>query len=66
MAYAESGYFEMPNWQFVDVIAPERFEAFCEEWIKAGSQALGGCCGLTAEHIQAAVRARASMSNAGR
>jgi methionine synthase I (cobalamin-dependent) len=66
MAYPDSGYFEMPNWQFVGVIAPERFEAFCRGWIKAGVQVLGGCCGLTVEHIEAAVRARAYMSNAGR
>jgi len=66
MAYPDSGYFEMPNWQFVDVITPERFESFCQEWIKAGVQVLGGCCGLTAEHIQAAVRARASTSNTAR
>src|SRR6059036_2707122 len=26
-AYPESGYFTMPNWQFVDVIAPEDFAA---------------------------------------
>ena len=26
-AYPESGYFTMPTWQFVDVIAPEDFAA---------------------------------------
>ena len=61
MTYPGSGYFEMPNWRFVDVIAPERFEAFCQEWIKAGVQVLAGCCGLTAEHIEAAARARAAV-----
>jgi hypothetical protein len=32
--YPDSGYFEMPNWQFVDVIASERFEAKqgCKFW----------------------------------
>jgi homocysteine S-methyltransferase len=58
--YPDSGYFEMPNWRFDDVITPARFEAFCQEWIKAGVQVLGGCCGLSAEHIQAAARARAA------
>ncbi len=62
MAYPDSGHFEMPNWQFVDVIAPERFEVFCQEWIKAGVQVLGGCCGLTPEHIKAAARARAAAA----
>jgi homocysteine S-methyltransferase len=62
MAYPDSGYFEMPDWRFVDVIAPQRFEAFCRDWIAAGAQILGGCCGLGPEHIRAAVRARSGAS----
>ncbi|MDX1710161.1 MAG: homocysteine S-methyltransferase family protein [Rhodovibrionaceae bacterium] len=58
MAYPDSGHFEMPDWQFVDVIPPETFEEFCREWMASGVQVVGGCCGLTPEHIQAAVRAR--------
>ncbi|MEE9250682.1 MAG: homocysteine S-methyltransferase family protein [Alphaproteobacteria bacterium] len=58
MAYPDSGYFEMPDWRFVDVITPQRFEAFCRDWIECGVQILGGCCGLTEEHVRAAVRAR--------
>jgi methionine synthase I (cobalamin-dependent) len=60
MAYPDSGYFEMPDWRFVDVIAPERFAAFCRDWIASGVQIVGGCCGLTPDHIRAAVRARAA------
>ncbi len=62
MAYPDSGYFEMPDWRFVDVIAPQRFESFCRDWIAAGVQIIGGCCGLTPDHIRAAVRARAAAS----
>ena len=58
MAYPDSGYFEMPDWRFVDVIAPLRFEAFCRDWIASGVQIIGGCCGLTPDHIRAAVRAK--------
>jgi len=58
MAYPDSGYFEMPDWRFVDVIAPQRFEAFCRDWIASGVQIIGGCCGLTPDHIRAAVRAK--------
>ena len=58
--YPDSGYFEMPDWRFVDVITPERFEDFCREWIASGVQILGGCCGLTVAHVRAAVRARDS------
>jgi len=53
-AYPDSGYFEMPDWRFVDVIAPDRLETFYAEWISHGAQLIGGCCGLTVDHIHAA------------
>jgi homocysteine S-methyltransferase len=58
MAYPDSGYFEMPDWRFVDVVTPARFEEFCRAWIGSGAQIIGGCCGLSVDHIRAAVRAR--------
>jgi len=58
LAYPDSGYFEMPEWRFVDVITPERLERFYLSWLAAGVQIIGGCCGLTADHIKAAVSAR--------
>lgn len=58
MAYPDSGYFEMPDWHFHDVIAPQRLEQFYRGWLDGGVQIIGGCCGLTVEHIKAAVRAR--------
>jgi methionine synthase I (cobalamin-dependent) len=58
LAYPDSGSFEMPNWRFTDVIAPQHFEAYCRDWLAAGVQIVGGCCGLTPEHIRAAARAR--------
>lgn len=58
MAYPDGGYFEMPDWRFVDVIEPKRLEEFFLDWLKQGTQVIGGCCGLTVAHIQAAVRAR--------
>jgi homocysteine S-methyltransferase len=58
MAYPDSGYFEMPDWRFVDVMTPQRFEAFCREWIAYGVQIIGGCCGLSLDHIRAAVRVK--------
>jgi len=62
MAYPDSGYFEMPDWRFVDVITPQRFETFCRDWIASGVQIIGGCCGLTPDHIRAAVRAKQPAS----
>ncbi len=59
MAYPDSGYFEMPDWRFVDTIEPNRLQEFFTDWMQQGVQLIGGCCGLTITHVEAAVRARA-------
>ena len=59
MAYPDSGYFEMPDWRFVDTIEPNRLQEFFTAWMHQGVQLIGGCCGLTITHVEAAVRARA-------
>ena len=61
MAYPDSGYFAMPNWHFVDIISPETYTRFCREWVEAGAQVLGGCCGLGVEHVRAAAAVRDSL-----
>jgi homocysteine S-methyltransferase len=53
MAYPDSGYFKMPQWQFEDVIPPDEFLRFAAEWLDSGVQIVGGCCGLSPEHIAA-------------
>ena len=57
MAYPDSGHFEMPDWHFVDTISPVRLHDYFHEWIGHGARILGGCCGLTVEHIEAACQA---------
>ena len=52
-AYPDSGYLKMPNWQFEEIIAPVDLRAFAEDWVASGVQVLGGCCGLSPEHIAA-------------
>lgn len=52
-AYPESGYFVMPNWQFVDIIEPQELVSRARGWIDGGVQILGGCCGLGVQHIRA-------------
>ncbi|MDE2978532.1 MAG: homocysteine S-methyltransferase family protein [Acidobacteriota bacterium] len=51
--YPESGYFTMPNWNFVDVIEPADLLEEARGWVAAGVQIVGGCCGLGPEHIRA-------------
>ena len=52
-AYPDSGYFKMPNWQFDDVITTNEFQRFATAWVGSGVQVVGGCCGLSPEHIAA-------------
>jgi len=63
MAYPDSGYFEMPDWRFVDTIEPNRLQEFFTEWLQHGVRLIGGCCGLTITHVEAAVRARAGRAS---
>lgn len=53
MAYPDSGYFRMPRWQFEDVIEPAALVQFAQTWVDAGVRILGGCCGLSPQHIAA-------------
>ncbi len=51
--YPESGYFAMPNWQFVDIIEPADLATAARGWVDGGVRLVGGCCGLGPEHIAA-------------
>ena len=55
--YPESGFFSMPNWQFVDVIAPKALAEAAQGWVRDGVRMVGGCCGLGPEHIAALCQA---------
>ena len=58
-AYPESGYFKMPDWTFVDIIAPEDLVEKARNWRHKGVTIFGGCCGLGPEHIAALAKANA-------
>ena len=51
--YPESGYFEMPNWNFVEIIEPAELAKQARQWLANGVRLVGGCCGLAPEHIRA-------------
>lgn len=51
--YPESGYFEKPNWKFVDIVPPAVFATEARGWVARGVRLLGGCCGTGPDHIQA-------------
>ena len=50
-AYAESGHFVPPSWQFEDIISAQGYLEYARQWIDQGVQIVGGCCGIGPEHI---------------
>ena len=53
LVYPDSGGWVSPNWIFDKVIKPHELKVRAAEWAKEGVQIIGGCCGLSPEHIQA-------------
>lgn len=51
--YPNAGYWERPNWTFVDSVSPESYWQEAQKWVEMGAQIIGGCCGMGPEHIQA-------------
>lgn len=49
--YPDSGHFEMPKWNFRDVMTPDAFAGYAKRWRDLGCSAIGGCCGLGPVHI---------------
>lgn len=52
-AYPESGFFEMPDWRFVDIIDVDDLVVRTRGWIEQGARVVGGCCGISPDHIAA-------------
>jgi S-methylmethionine-dependent homocysteine/selenocysteine methylase len=52
MAYPEVGWFEAPDWRFVE-IEPAAFAEAALGWVGQGAVIVGGCCGLGPAHIAA-------------
>ncbi|HEX6786739.1 MAG TPA: homocysteine S-methyltransferase family protein [Acidimicrobiales bacterium] len=50
-AYPESGRFAMPDWVFVDVIGVDELTEISRTWVAQGVNVIGGCCGISPEHI---------------
>ena len=40
-------------WNFHDAISPEGYAAHCQRWLARDVRLIGGCCGMTPEHIKA-------------
>jgi S-methylmethionine-dependent homocysteine/selenocysteine methylase/tRNA1(Val) A37 N6-methylase TrmN6 len=64
-AYPNLGRYLDPGWQFDDQIDPEGYAKLSSEWREEGAQIIGGCCGVTPEHI-IAVREKLAGTKPGR
>jgi S-methylmethionine-dependent homocysteine/selenocysteine methylase/SAM-dependent methyltransferase len=63
--YPNLGRYLDPGWKFDDTVGPRCFGALAQAWREEGAQIVGGCCGVTPEHIAEASKALA-CTRAGR
>ena len=63
--YPNLGYHTEAGWQFDQRLQPDGFARLALDWRKEGAQIIGGCCGVTPEHISA-VREGVAGTRAGR
>lgn len=55
--YPNLGRYLDPGWKFDDTVGPAEYAELALEWRADGAQIIGGCCGVTPEHIAAAHQA---------
>jgi len=51
-AYAHSGRWADPEWEFSDSISPEDYLSAAQRWVEMGAQIIGGCCAIGPEYIR--------------
>lgn len=52
-AYPHHGVFDMPHWRFDNTLSTAEFAEAGLAWVGRGAAAVGGCCGIRPEHIDA-------------
>ncbi len=63
--YPNLGRYLDPGWKFDTSVGPRRFAMLAEAWREEGAKIVGGCCGVTPDHIAEARKALA-CTEAGR
>lgn len=58
-AYPNLGRYLDPGWKFDDQVGPEAYAQLTRGWREEGAQIVGGCCGVTPEHLVAVRKALA-------
>ncbi len=57
--YPNLGYLGGSHWRFDESVGPAEYAQLALAWREEGAQIVGGCCGVTPEHIAAAAEALA-------
>jgi SAM-dependent methyltransferase len=52
--YPNLGYLTSDGWQFAEGVGGDEYAAMALRWREEGAQIIGGCCGVTPDHIAAA------------
>lgn len=60
--YPNLGYSTDAGWRFDQRLGPEEYARLAVQWRAEGAQIVGGCCGVTPEHIAAIHRALADTA----
>ncbi len=63
--YPNLGHYLDPGWKFDEKVGPEAYAQLASQWREEGAQIVGGCCGVTPEHI-AAMRQKLADTKPGR
>lgn len=54
LAYAETGKFTLPDWDFTQALSADEYAEIASDWVaRHGVTIVGGCCGTGADHIRA-------------
>lgn len=64
--YPNLGYHTDAGWQFDPGLGPDDYAELATEWRDEGAQIIGGCCGVTPDHIAAAARRLAGQKRGSR
>lgn len=51
--YPNLGRYLDPGWKFDERVGPKQYALMAAQWREEGAQIVGGCCGVTPEHIRA-------------
>ena len=51
-AYAHSGRWVDPEWEFDHSVSPDHYLRAARQWVEMGAQIIGGCCAIGPEYIR--------------